>query len=214
MPDKSNRITLTVIALIAFAALILGIFFSQYFFKEKNPDLSRFHGTLLSKPREVNSFDLSGTDHRAFNNARLKDQWTMMFFGFTRCGYLCPTTMAELGKFYRVLESKGIKTLPKVVMISIDPERDNLEVLTNYVHAFHPDFQGARGDKEVVNAMTRELGIAYAKVALNNSTDPENYDIEHTGTVLLFNPKGELSAFFTSPQNADNLAEDYLMLTS
>ncbi|GGI90155.1 SCO family protein [Legionella impletisoli] len=214
MPDKSNRITLTVIALIAFAALVLGVFVSQYFFKESKPDLSHFHGTLLSKPRDVNPFDLTGTDQRPFNNARLNNQWTMMFFGFTRCGYLCPTTMAELGKFYRVLESQGVKTLPKVVMISIDPDRDSLDILSNYVKAFHPDFQGARGDKEAIKAMTRELGIAYAKVALNNNIDPEHYDIEHTGTVLLFNPKGELSAFFTSPQNANNLAEDYLMLTS
>ncbi|WP_133128909.1 SCO family protein [Legionella nagasakiensis] len=214
MANKKNGVTLTVVVLVAFVALISGVFFSQYIHKTKKIDESKFHGTLLNEPREVNSFALTGTDQQPFNNASLQGQWTMMFFGFTNCGYLCPTTMAELGKMYRLLEEKRVKTLPKVVMVSIDPKRDNLEKLEHYVHAFNPNFYGARGDKRTIRAMTRELGIAYAKIALKNNEDPQNYDIEHTGTVLLFNPKGQLSAFFTVPHQADNLADDYLLLIS
>lgn len=214
MPNQSNRIKLTVIALVAFAALITGLFVSQYFFKKRAVDTSRFNGTFLSQPRNINAFDLTGTDQTPFNNAYLKGQWTMMFFGFTHCGYLCPTTMAELGKFYRILEDKQAKVMPKVIMISIDPKRDTIEGLNNYVKAFHPDFYGAIGDKSAIKTMTRELGIAYAQVALQGRNGADNYDIEHTGTVLLFNPEGQLNAFFTSPQNAAKLADDFLMLTS
>jgi protein SCO1 len=214
MSTQSKRITVTVIALVAFVALISGLFVSQYFFSKPRFDRDQFHGTLLNQPRDVNTFELVGIDKKAFNNASLNGQWTMMFFGFTNCGYLCPTTMAELGKFYKVLEQKGAKTMPTIVMVSIDPKRDSQEKLGKYVKAFDPHFYGARGDKKSIQAMTKEFGIAYAKVALKGSDDAENYDIEHTGTVLLFNPQGELTAFFTSPQQAENLSEDYLMLTS
>lgn len=102
--------------------------------------------------------------------------------------------MAELTKMYHLLEDKGIKNLPRVVMISIDPERDNQEKLGSYVTSFHPDFYGARGDEESIKLMTREMGIAYAKV-IEQGNDSKNYDIQHSGALMLFNPQGELNAF-------------------
>ncbi len=211
MPKKNNRMAITVIGLLAFAALIAGLFVSQ---KEqsKSIDVRQFHGTLLDTPRVVSPFVLTGVDDVPFNNASLKGNWTMVFFGFTNCGSICPTTMAELGKMYHRLEKKGTKKLPQVVMISVDPERDNLDKLSHYVKAFDPHFYGARGDEKSINAMTKEMGLAYAKIAIPG--DPQNYDIEHTGTVMLFNPKGELTAFFTMPHYASMLAKDYLLLAS
>ncbi len=212
MPDKKNRVILTVAVLVAFMALVLGVFVSQYVFSKKKIDLSQFHGTYLEKAREVNQFSLTGTDQKVFDNTSLQGQWTMMFFGFTNCGYLCPTTMAELAKMYRLLEEKGVKPLPQVMMISIDPERDSLDKLGQYVKAFNPHFYGATGDQNAIKMMTREMGVAYAKVALPNSEDTKNYDMEHTGAVMLFNPKGELTAFFTTPHQAELLARDYQVL--
>lgn len=136
------------------------------------------------------------------------------FFGFTNCGYLCPTTMAELAKMYRTLEEEGVQPLPRVVMVSIDPDRDNLEKLNQYVKAFDPHFYGARGSDEIVKQMTREMGIAYAKIAIPNDNDPHNYDVQHSGAVMVFNPNGELNAFFTTPHQANLLAKDYQLLVS
>ena len=211
---KNNRIMITVAGLLAIVALVLGVFISQFVNLNKGIDVAEFHGTLLDKPREVNSFLLMGTDNVSFNNASLQGHWTMVFFGFTNCGTICPTTMAELGKMYRLLEEKGVKTLPRVVMVSVDPERDSLDKLNHYVKAFNPQFYGARGEESSIKEMTQEVGIAYAKIALQGSQDAQNYDIEHTGTVILFNPKGELSAFFTMPHQAPMLAKDYMLLVS
>jgi len=212
MLNTQKRITITVAALLAIVALVCGLFVSQYVHTKKKIDVSEFHGTYLEKPREINQFSLSGSDHQPFTNASLQGQWTMVFFGFTNCGYLCPTTMAELSKMYRLLEEKGVTTLPRVVMISIDPERDSFEKLNNYVTAFNQHFYGARGDEGAIKLMTREMGIAYAKIALPTAEDAQNYDMEHTGTVILFNPQGELNAFFTTPHKADLLARDYQLL--
>lgn len=176
--------------------------------------MNAFHGTLLEKPREIEQFSLTGIDNKSFTNASLQGQWTIVFFGFTNCGYVCPTTMAELNKMYRLLEEKKVKPLPQIVMVSVDPQRDSLDKLDHYVRAFNPHFYGARGDEDVVRKMTREMGIAYAKVELPNSQNSENYDMQHSAALMLFNPQGELTAFFTTPHQADLLAKDYQLLVS
>lgn len=214
MNFKAKRIGFTVVVLLALASLILGAFVGQYLYAKKKIDVSNFHGTYLEKPRTVKSFSLRGIDQHVFANSTLSNRWTMIFFGFTNCGYLCPTTMAELGKMYRILEGEGVKNLPQVVMISIDPERDDQEKLSQYVTSFHPAFYGARGDETSIAQMTQEMGIAYAKVMTNEENDGKYYDIQHSGAVMLFNPKGELNAFFTTPHHADLLAKDYRLLIS
>ena len=214
MNVKRNRVRFTVIALVAIGALFTGIFVSQQVHLRKKIDVTQFHGTYLEHPRPVNEFSLTGVDHQVFNNASLRGRWTVIFFGFTNCGYLCPTTMAELAKMYRILEEKQIHNLPRVVMISIDPERDSLEKLQQYVHSFQPSFYGASGTEAALGAMTREMGVAYAKVTNEDGINPKNYDIQHSGALMLFNPQGELNAFFTTPHHADWLAKDYILLIS
>ena len=214
MPDKTKRLRLTIVILLAIVALSAGLFVSQHVHTKKTIDASQLHGTLLDTPRAIQPFSLTGIDGKPFNNANLQGSWTMVFFGFTHCGYMCPTTMAELGKTYRLLQTKGVKTLPQVVMISVDPERDSLTKLGHYVKAFDVHFKGARGQTDAIKAMTQELGIAYLKVTRKGGEDTENYDIEHTGSIMLFNPKGELVAFFTTPHQAELLAQDDMLLVA
>lgn len=213
MTNSKNRIKLTVIILVGFIALITGIFTSK-FIGGKRINLDEFHGTWLENPRGINQFDLQATHKPSFTNGDLKGKWTLLFFGFTNCGYLCPTTLGELGKMYKILEEQGVKELPQVVLISIDPEKDSINVLKQYVNAFNPHFIGATGSENTLKNMTSEMGIAYAKVALQNNPDNENYSMEHTGTIMAFNPNGELKAFFTTPHLASSLAKDYQMLIS
>lgn len=214
MSVKIKGVTFTVTILLAFIGLFAGVFIAQHVHIKKKIDVAAFHGTYLENPRTVNKFSLTGTDQKPFNNQSLQGHWTVLFFGFTNCGYLCPTTMAELSKMYRILEVKGVKNLPRVVMISIDPERDNLDKLGHYVTSFHASFYGATGDDEAMKLMTREMGIAYGKVPDRDSTEPQNYDIQHSGALMLFNTQGELTAFFTTPHHADLLAKDYMLLVS
>ena len=209
MTLQARGIRYTIIALVAFMALVTGLFVSQYAQKGPKIDPETFHGTWLQHPRAINEFHLTGTDGSIFDNQSLKGQWTFMFFGFTNCGYLCPTTMAELGKTYRLLVDKKVQPLPKVVMISIDPSRDTLQKMNSYVHAFDKHFYGARGSSSVVQKMTKEMGVVYTRVAAPQGQDKGNYDIQHSGAVMVFNPKGELNAFFTAPHKSDDLVKDY-----
>jgi len=208
--SKRNKAFIIIVALLlVLAGILTDVFFSKHQEAKKQAARAQFHGTLLDAPRPVKAFALTGTDGTPFNQSSLKDQWTVLFFGFTRCGFLCPTTMAELGKMYRLLEEKHVSPLPHVVMVSIDPSRDDLAQLRKYVTAFHPDFYGARGSEKITKTMTKALGIAYAKVAANPNAPAPGDDIEHTGALMVFNPSGKLAAFFTTPHQAKALSDDY-----
>lgn len=208
MLNRKNRLLLIVVFLLGVMALL---FTTNKPLKPKL-DVRDFHGTLLDTPREISPFALTGVDGMPFNNACLKNQWTFIFFGFTRCGSMCPTTMAELAKMQRMIQAQGINPIPHVVMISLDPTRDTQDKLKQYVTAFHPQFFGARGDESAIRSMTKELGIAYMTVTRRTSSQSTYEDIEHTGAIMLFNPQGQLVAFFTTPHQASSLAHDYGLL--
>ena len=214
MPMSNKRISLTVVVLIAFASLIACLFVAQHLPDKKVALVEQFKGTLLDHPRAIKPFAFTKTNHTPFNNQSLMGHWTLIFFGFTNCATICPTTMAELGQMYRILEKNKVKPLPEVVMVSIDPERDTLSKLANYVKAFDPHFSGARGDNQSVHKMARGMGIVYMKIAANHGNPTENYNIQHSGAVMLLNPQGELAAFFIPPHTAEEVAHDYQLLVS
>lgn len=212
MSGSKQRISVTVLMLIAIAALIAGLFVAQHLPSKKAALAEEFKGTLLSQPREIAPFSLTGIDDKPFNRDSLVGHSTLIFFGFTHCGSICPVTMAELAKMYRLLEQDGVTSLPQVVMISVDPERDSLAQLSAYVKAFNPHFYGARGSSKVVHQLAKELGVVYTKVIEKQGEPTENYNIQHSGAVMLFNSQGQLIAFFTPPLKAADLAGDYELL--
>lgn len=214
MQTRQHRIIATIVSSIIFASMILALFIWQYQKKQNaiNPD--KFHGTLLNEPRGVAPFSLTGIDEKTFDNTSLQGQWTYVFFGFTSCGYVCPTTLTELARMYQLLVEKNVEPRPRIVFISLDPSRDTLSKLKKYVRAFHPDFYGARGEEPEVIKLAHEMGVASEKVPLSSSNTDTNYDIQHTGALMLFNPKGELRAFFTTPHQAEKLSQDYQMLVA
>lgn len=195
--------------IIGLIGVLSGLFL---FYHNKHVDLEQFHGTLLTTPREIQAFSLTGIDGKTFDQNSLKGHWSILFFGFTRCGSMCPTAMGELAKMYRHLVEDNIEPKPLVVMITIDPKRDTLDKLQQYVHVFHPDFFGARAPNKTLKALTKELGIAYTTVTRTSSLARAYQDIEHTGAFLFFNPRGQLVAFSTPPHHADQLVEDYRLL--
>lgn len=195
--------------------LFLGLSLSAMIFlksQKKSMNLSQFNGTLLDNPRTLPPFSLTQINHTSFDNQQLKGHWSILFFGFTNCGSLCPTTMGELAKMYRLLENQQISPKPQVIMVTIDPKRDTLEKLNQYVKVFHKDFIGARGNSESTRTLTQALGIAYTKVTRPSAQNSTYDDFEHTGALMFFNPQGELVAFTTPPHQAQALANDYHLL--
>lgn len=197
MSVKSYR---TAGILLAALALIVGIYVGAREHKHVVPQDMR--GTWLTTPRVLQPFQMQYTEGGQFTNDTLKGHWSLVFFGFTHCPELCPTTMSELAKAIGLLKSEGLEELPQVTMVTVDPEHDGLEALKTYVKGFNSKFTGAVPDAKMLKRVAREVGVAYQKV----SGDSDN--IEHTGAILLFNPQGELAGFFTYPHVAGDMVHD------
>ncbi len=177
------------------------------------PEDVKIDGVYLKEARkDVPSFQLQATNGKLFTQENLKNRWTMMFFGFTNCGMVCPATMAALNGMYRILETKlSVDNLPQVVMISVDPERDTLARMKSYVAAFNPHFLGARAEIRATIALEKALHITAAKIEADGK-GKNHYTINHSAEILLFNPEGELQAYLSYPHEAKQMAQDYLMI--
>lgn len=187
-------------------ALLFGMW-SQFNLHDHPKEVTLKNGTIFPNPRIIQPFQLqSAQDGKPFTNEQLKGHWSMMFFGFTHCAMLCPTTLTTLNHFYGNLEAAKVQQLPQIIFVSLDPERDNLNRIGSYVTSFNKNFKGATGTEEKLDAMTNELNILFTK---DNRNKDENYQIDHSGTVLLFNPQGQLAGIFSPPINAEELTEDY-----
>lgn len=203
-------------------ALIMTIFvFCVFYFAALKPYMHaknikniKIDGVVLPQTQVINDFKLMDNQGKPFTKENLKGHWTMMFFGFTNCGMVCPTTMAALNQMYKSLQTElPDSKLPQVVMISVDPDRDTIERMNEYVMTFNPHFIGARAEIEETVALEKQLHIAAAKIEADGE-GKNHYTINHTADILLFNPDAQLQAFMSFPHKADQMAKDYKLILS
>ena len=135
---------------------------------------------------------------------------TVLFFGYTQCPDVCPTTMAKMATVMKELgpASKDVQ----VLFVTLDPERDTQELLNAYVPAFHPSFIGLRGDKEATERTAREFKVFYAKTP--SGDDPKNYTVDHMAGSYVFDQNGQLRLFLRHGQGPEPIAHDLKALMS
>lgn len=194
--QQKNRIRITIAFLLGFIVLVVYGFswrISQPVIMS-DEDL-RINGAIVfDKPRIFSDFEL--VDHRgeAFNLARMKDIWTIVFFGFSHCPDICPTTLAMLNDTYSKLKDSEKERL-QVVMISLDPQRDTVEKLAEYVPYFNQQFTGVTGNQRAIRLLAAELNVAHNPVPLGG----DDYTIDHSTHLVLINPMGHYHGFFKAP---------------
>ena len=149
---------------------------------------------LFDTPRDPGEFSLIDHHGSPFTREDLIDQWTLIFFGFTHCPDICPTTMAELAELKAQLVGTEASDA-HVVMLSVDPARDTPERLAQYVPYFHADFIGVTGDFTDILSFAQRLNAPFRKVS-----EPDGaYQMEHSANVMLMNPRGDYHGFFRAP---------------
>lgn len=202
--SKKNLLFMT----LAFAvlALFFGLWTQYNSTKPANVEIES--GTILPVPHDISPFHLVSADDKPFTHENLKGQWSLLFFGFTKCPQLCPTTLSLLNDAYQNIERHKQVPLPQVVFISVDPERDTTKHIKEYLSGYNKNFIGATGSQKTLDDLTNEMSILYAKVENPNATNIEDYNIDHSGTVLMINPLGQLFAIFSTPQDANELSDD------
>jgi protein SCO1/2 len=180
----------------------------------KSADLSKVHATVFREPRIIEPFTLVDHTGKRFNNESLQGRWSFVFFGYTHCPDVCPTTLSVLNSVAHMLEHE--KDPVQFVFVSIDPERDTPEQLGRFVSYFNGSFIGATGSEDTIKALTRQLGVVYARVATDSESQnatTDNYLIDHSASVLLFDPAGRFHAIFTPPLDAKSIADDFDLIS-
>ncbi len=187
-------------AIVLGAALAAGTFLALRMQVPSTPEFA----LVLPAPNPVPEFTLQNQDGEPIDQTVFEGQWDLVFFGFTHCPDICPTTLQVLAAAKLALQEKGQSPLPRVVLVSVDPERDTPEVLGQYVDYFGEGNLGITGELDEITKLTSGLGIYFEKQA----ADGESYAVDHSAAVLVINPGGGFEALFSGPHIVDNLVHD------
>jgi len=142
-----------------------------------------------------------------------KDKWALLYFGYTSCPDICPIDLSKINLTYQMMDNKNKL---QVVFVSVDPTRD-IGKLDNFANAFNSSFVGLTAQQDKLVSISKALGVYHEvvvsqKLAKEDHTSHDDhshshYDIDHTGSYLLFNPKLELTALLTSPHEPAPMAK-------
>ncbi len=194
-PRQRRGIKITVFSILC----IVTFFISMFLVKISSPRLLSKDQLLVNRaitfdaPRIIKSFSLLDQSGAEFSNENLKGKWSIVYFGFTHCPDICPTTLAKLARLMGVLE-REVAEQTQIVLVSLDPARDTPEKLGEYVEYFNPDFIGVTGEFMTILSLTRNLNVAFNKVVLE-----DDYTIDHTGHLVLIDPNGHYHGIFKPP---------------
>ena len=205
--SQTRNIRLTVIGLLLLIVVIVAGFIKQISQPRVMTDSElKLNGAFMfDTPRALPDFEL--TDHHGgrFAVEDLRGHWTLMFFGFTYCPDICPTTMAFLARFVGELEGLPEGEDTRVVMVSVDPARDTPERLAEYVPYFHPEFTGVTGEFLDIHRFATALNTPFRKVP----GEAGDYLVEHSANVVLINPRGDYHGFFKAPLDLAKMKVTY-----
>ena len=212
--NQNNKMSVIIILLaivvVSFLAIYFGVIKNQQ--KSNSAHAITINGVYLIPPKAITDFHLTDNHGKPFTKESLKGHWTLLFFGFTNCGMVCPTTMAALNKSYLLLEKEiPSEKMPQVVMISVDPNRDTVERMNEYVTSFNPHFAGARAEMPEVDVLKKQLHIVAEKMEAENKKS-DQYTINHSAEVILINPDAEAQAFLSFPIEPETMLKDYKLI--
>ncbi len=201
-----SNVKQTVVVLVGIIFLMVGIMVARVM---RTPDLSpqqlyQLGAVVKQESKKLADFKL--TDHRGeqFDNQRLAGKWSLLFFGYTYCPDVCPTTMALLNRLQQEFEGDPVHDQIQVVLVSVDPERDTPEKLAEYVTHFNQDFIGVTGQLDAVFSFARDLNSMFAKAPLD---EEGGYLVDHSMSIMLINPDGEQHGFLRSPHKVESMKQ-------
>lgn len=165
---------------------------------------AQVQGVELEEPVAMPAFSFSNELGETFSDADLKDAWTIVMFGFLTCPDVCPFT---LGNLEAAVAETGMRVspgnLPRVVFISVDPDRD-ADTVSDYAKFFHPDFKGFTGDRDEIDTLVEATDSFYRLMRPDHTG---HYDVQHSSAVSVFAPDGTLRAKLQPPFDPGMTAE-------
>lgn len=204
----------TVYILVAALAAALGLWAAQHWLGQSartGPQLQVVK--LFDHPRELPAFSLQQSDHTQLVPGELKGHWTLIFLGFTHCPDVCPTTLAELAQAQKQWVALPDSTRPRVLFVSVDPDRDTPDAVGEYAHAFHRDTLAATTDIPALEAFARSLSLVFMKVPAPPGAPADQYSVDHSAALAVLDPQGRMAGVIQPPLESKAIAADMTALT-
>ncbi|ALO44733.1 SCO family protein [Pseudohongiella spirulinae] len=179
-------------------------------------ELREIGAMIYPEPVAVSAFELQDHHGQPFTEQSFQDNWTLVFFGFTNCPDICPLTMFELTGFYNDLQGSPLRDDTQVIMVSVDPFRDDTAKIAQFMAGYHEDFLGVNGDYGVVSKLASELFIAHGimPVPAPDGGTPRNFMVDHSGNILIIDPQGRYRGFLEPNIKRDNITQAYEIIRS
>jgi protein SCO1/2 len=168
-----------------------------------SPDAPKFRSTDITGADFGKELSLTGHDGKPRSLADFRGKAVVLFFGYTHCPDVCPTTLVDMAGVMKTLGGDAERV--QMLFVTLDPERDTPEVLAQYVPAFDPRFLGLYGDTAATLRAAKEFKIFYEKRA---GSTPSAYSVDHSAQSYVIDPQGQLRLFVRHDRIAQDLAED------
>lgn len=193
-----NKVTTAILALLAISGIAAVTLFAD---PERTPPVLK-SGVVLEPPVELPEFQLRDQHGKRFTRSSLEGRWHLVFPGFTHCPDICPTTLATLHRVHSLLGPHARQL--RVVLLTVDPERDTPQALSRYLDHFNPAFLGVTGEQEQLDRLYEALGVNHIRIP----GAAGEYSVDHSAALLLIDPAARLAGYFRPPLGAGKLAED------
>ena len=172
---------------------------------EKKPSL--ITGKILVRPMEIDNFELIDQNNEAFNKKSLEGGWTVLFFGYTNCPDVCPTTIYKLAEIKNGVKEDLPSANFNTVLVTLDPDRDSAERLDEYIGYFDETMLGVTGTYENIQSFTSSLSVFYQRI-----NKEEGYDFNHTASIFVFDKDGSLFATMSPANTVGELESDFFTI--
>ena len=211
-PKVPRAIYLVVAAVLVLATLSQWLFLKYGISRDNTPYMDDgISATILHDASPIIAVERSDHNGTTFTQQNLIGKWSFLSFGYTHCPDICPTTLKILNHVDQILQETNNSIIPQTIFITLDPERDDVSTLAEYVPWFNRNFIGLTGTQQKIELLTKNLGI------LNQQRPDEsgegNYLIDHTVTIMLIDNRGRLRALSSPPHDAQTIANDFIKIT-
>ena len=199
MTPKSKKTILLTTIIISFIIILTStFFFAEYLSRQNAPK------KISQIINNINLIDHTG---KKFVSQTLKNQPSLIFFGFTHCPEVCPTTLSQLSEITDKLKTKIITT--NIVFITLDPKRDTQEHLKDYISNFNENVIGITGNIINIKKLADNWGVFYETI----SSSKDDYTLNHTATVFMLDKKGNYKGTISWGENENSIVQKIINLS-
>ena len=203
---SQKQIIMILLAVIVVGFAVGYLQYAKTMRRDRLEEVARY-ASIMSTPKRLPSFHLLDEMGQPFSEQQLQGHWSFLFFGFTHCQKVCPQLLATLRQTSEVLHDVDDLPAFNIVMVSVDPKRDDSATLKRYVQSFGRNVHGLTGDPDQIKALAAQLHIAYGKDAMTHR-------MSHSSAVMLLDDQAKLRAVFTAPHSVEHLANGFVTLAT